>query len=154
MNPQTIQLFLPDGSPSSIREAEITNRLVKAIFFPRAKMEEVAKRESVHFTGVYFLFGSDEDGSNPLVYIGEGEDCFKRIQDHNRKKDFGRIVLLLPPKPTNIPKQMSSTWSIIAWHKQIKSVVSKLKMAKIRNVLPSRKPANMIYSIISKQPKY
>jgi len=36
MKPQTIQLFLPDGSPSSIREAEITNRLVKAIFFPRA----------------------------------------------------------------------------------------------------------------------
>lgn len=29
--PQTIQIFLPDGSPTSIREAELTNRLVKAI---------------------------------------------------------------------------------------------------------------------------
>lgn len=29
--PQTIQLFLPNGEPTSIREAEITNRLVKAI---------------------------------------------------------------------------------------------------------------------------
>lgn len=28
--PQTIQIFLPDGSPTSIREAEITNRLVNA----------------------------------------------------------------------------------------------------------------------------
>ena len=59
MKPQTIQIFLPDGSPTSIREAEITNRLVKATLFPRAKMDEVSKREAVHYTGVYFLFGSD-----------------------------------------------------------------------------------------------
>ena len=39
--PQTIQIFLPDGSPTSIREAEITNRLVKALLFPRNKFEEV-----------------------------------------------------------------------------------------------------------------
>ena len=52
MRPQTIQIFLPDGSPTSIREAEITNRLVKAILFPRNKMQEVSKREMVHFTGV------------------------------------------------------------------------------------------------------
>jgi hypothetical protein len=104
MKPQTIQLFLPDGSPSSIREAEITNRLVKAIFFPRAKMEEVVKRESVHFTGVYFLFGSDEDGSKPLVYIGEGEDCFKRIQDHNRKKDFWTHCIVVTTKTNEYTK--------------------------------------------------
>lgn len=104
MKPQTIQLFLPDGSPSSIREAEITNRLVKAVFFPRAKMEEVAKREAVHFTGVYFLFGSDEDGSNPLVYIGEGEDCFKRIQDHNRKKDFWTHCIVFTTKTNEYTK--------------------------------------------------
>ncbi|WP_405376989.1 hypothetical protein [Nonlabens sp. Asnod3-A02] len=42
--PQTIQIFLPDGSPTSIRESELTNRLVKAILFPRNKMQEVAKK--------------------------------------------------------------------------------------------------------------
>lgn len=31
MKPQTIQIFLPDGSPTSIKEAELTNRLVKAV---------------------------------------------------------------------------------------------------------------------------
>ena len=68
--PQTIQIFLPDGSPTSIREAEITNRLVKAILFPRSKMNEVSKREQVHFTGLYFLFGPSEEGGKPFVYIG------------------------------------------------------------------------------------
>ncbi len=29
--PQTIQIFLPDGSPRSIKIAEITNRVVKAV---------------------------------------------------------------------------------------------------------------------------
>ena len=55
MKPQTIQLFLPDGSPTSIREAEITNRLSKAILFPRKIMQEVAKREMVHVTGIFFI---------------------------------------------------------------------------------------------------
>lgn len=104
MKPQTIQIFLPDGSPTSIREAEITNRLVKATLFPRAKMDEVSKREAVHYTGVYFLFGSDEDGSSPMVYIGEGEDCFKRIQDHNRKKDFWSHCVVITTKTNEYTK--------------------------------------------------
>ncbi len=102
--PQTIQIFLPDGSPTSIREAEITNRLVKAILFPRNKIEEVSKREMVHYTGVYFLFGTDEDGSKPIVYIGEGEDCFKRIQDHNRKKDFWTYCIVVTTKTNEYTK--------------------------------------------------
>lgn len=104
MKPQTIQIFLPDGSPISIREAEITNRLVKAVLFPRSKMDEVSKRDSVHFTGVYFLFGSDKDGTSPIVYIGEGEDCFKRIQEHNRKKDFWTHCVIITTKTNEYTK--------------------------------------------------
>ncbi|WP_341220692.1 GIY-YIG nuclease family protein [Polaribacter atrinae] len=102
--PQTIQIFLPDGSPMSIREAELTNRLVKAILFPRNKMQEVAKRDMVHFTGVYFLFGSTEDGAKPIVYIGEGEDCFTRIQSHNRKKDFWTHCVIITTKTDEYTK--------------------------------------------------
>ena len=102
--PQTIQIFLPDGSPTSIREAEITNRLVKAILFPRNKIQEVTKREMVHFTGVYFLFGTDEDGSSPVVYIGEGEDCYKRIQAHNRNKDFWTHCAVVTTKTNEYTK--------------------------------------------------
>ena len=31
MKPQTIQIFLPEGSPTSVKEAELTNRLIKTI---------------------------------------------------------------------------------------------------------------------------
>jgi hypothetical protein len=102
--PQTIQIFLPDGSPTSIREAEITSRLVKAILFPRNKMQEVSQREMVHFTGVYFLFGNSEDGTKPMVYIGEGEECFKRIQSHNRNKDFWTHCIIIASKTNDYNK--------------------------------------------------
>jgi len=102
--PQTIQIFLPDGAPTSIREAEITNRLVKAILFPRNKMQEVAKREMVHFTGLYFLFGTLADGAKPIVYIGEGEACFTRIQSHNRNKDFWTHCVIISTKTDEYTK--------------------------------------------------
>ena len=102
--PQTIQIFLPDGSPTSIREAELTNRLVKAILFPRNKMQEVAKRDLVHFTGVYFLFGTNEDGTKSKVYIGEGENCYKRIQSHNRNKEFWTHCIIVSTKTDEYTK--------------------------------------------------
>lgn len=104
MKPQTIQIFLPDGSPTSIREAEITNRLVKAVLFPRNKMQEVSSREAVHYTGVYFLFGTDEEGVKPKVYIGEGENCYKRIQSHNRNKDFWTHCIVITTKTDEYTK--------------------------------------------------
>lgn len=104
MRPQTIQIFLPDGSPTSIREAEITSRLVKAILFPRNKIQEVSQREMVRYTGVYFLFGPSEDGTKPIVYIGEGEDCFNRIQSHNREKDFWTHCVIVVSKTNDYNK--------------------------------------------------
>jgi hypothetical protein len=98
--PQTIQIFLTDGTPDGVREAEITNRLVKAIHFPRTAIEKASKRKSVKYTGVYFLFGEDENGNNK-VYIGEGEICWNRILSHHREKDFWTEAVIAVTK-TNI----------------------------------------------------
>ena len=104
MRPQTIQIFLPDGHPTSIREAEITNRLVKAILIPRNKLDEAAKRDIVNFTGVYFLFGSSDETTKQKVYIGEGEECFKRIKSHNRNKDFWTHCIIVTTKTNEFTK--------------------------------------------------
>lgn len=104
MRPQTIQVFLPDGNPTSIREAEITNRLVKAILIPRNKLDDASKREIVNFTGIYFLFGNSDEGSKPKVYIGEGEDCFKRIKSHNRTKEFWSHCIIFTTKTNEYTK--------------------------------------------------
>jgi len=86
--PQTIQIFLPDGSPRSIKIAELTNRVVKAILIPRNQLENVAKRKEVSNVGLYFLFGESNENAKPMVYIGEAEDCLVRLKQHNREKEF------------------------------------------------------------------
>lgn len=85
--PQTIQIFLPDGNPRGVRIAEITNRTVKAILFPRNQFDYVLTRNELSNVGFYFLFGETEIGK-PLVYIGEAEDCAIRLSQHQRNKDF------------------------------------------------------------------
>jgi len=42
MKPQTIQIFLPEGAPTSVKEAELTNRLIKTIWFPRTSMSKAS----------------------------------------------------------------------------------------------------------------
>lgn len=43
MRAQTIQIFLPDGSPRSIRIAEFTSGITQIIVIPRNKLEEAKK---------------------------------------------------------------------------------------------------------------
>lgn len=43
MKPQTIQIFFPEGAPTSAKEAELTNRLIKTIWFPRTAMANPVK---------------------------------------------------------------------------------------------------------------
>lgn len=103
MKPQTIQIFLPEGAPTSVKEAELTNRLIKSIWFPRTAMDKAAKREISHYTGVYFLFGDDDEG-RPQVYIGEGENCWMRLQQHNRNKDFWTHCVIAVTKTNEFTK--------------------------------------------------
>lgn len=83
---KTIQIYLPDGNPRSIKIAEITSRTVSSILFHRSKLTEISQREELNNVGVYLLFG--DEYSNPKVYIGEAENCLNRIKQHNKSKDF------------------------------------------------------------------
>lgn len=93
--PQTIQIFLPNGSPRGIRIAEITNRVVKAVLIPRNQLENAAKRKEVNNVGLYFLFGESNENAKPLVYIGEAEDCWVRLKQHHQEKEFWTHAILM-----------------------------------------------------------
>lgn len=102
--PQTIQIFLPDGNPTSIKIADLTNRIMTAVLFPRNKLIEVGTRAEVRKHGVYFLFGFSEDKAKPLAYIGETEDCFERIKSHNKTKDFWNYAIVISSKSNTFTK--------------------------------------------------
>ncbi|WP_136707934.1 GIY-YIG nuclease family protein [Agromyces sp. H66] len=86
MRPQTIQIFLPTGDPSGIRQAEITTRTVRVYDVPRSELRRFAGLSAAHQPGVYFLIGEESDEASvddrPLLYIGESDDVSVRLGQH------------------------------------------------------------------------
>jgi hypothetical protein len=59
------------------------------------------KRWELDHPGVYFLFGEDEDGAKPIVYIGQTEDARKRLDSHNKTKTFWKTAIFCISKSQN-----------------------------------------------------
>lgn len=102
--PQTIQIFLPDGNPTSIKIADLTNRMIVAVLIPRKKLTDSGIRPEVRKSGIYFLFGVNEDKAKPISYIGETEDCFERLKMHNKAKDFWNYAVVVTSKSNTFTK--------------------------------------------------
>ena len=96
--PQTIQIFLPNGSPTGIRIAELTTRIVQVIDVPRKLLPEFLKKPESAHVGVYYLVAEPEDGGEPRAYVGQSGDLRARLTEHNTKKDFWQRALVLISK--------------------------------------------------------
>jgi len=95
---KTIQIFIPDGNPRSVRVAEVTSRIVKVVLIPRSKLDYIASRDDIKNVGMYFLIGNPEDEARSLLYVGEAEDCLSRMQQQNKSKDFWDVALVVISK--------------------------------------------------------
>jgi hypothetical protein len=93
--PKTIQIFLPGGDPRGLRVAEITTRIVQAIEVPRSLLGDFFKMPESNHVAIYYLIGEDEDGSGPMVYIGQTGDLRKRLAKHNSDKSFWERALVV-----------------------------------------------------------
>ncbi|HIG73801.1 MAG TPA: GIY-YIG nuclease family protein [Bacteroidetes bacterium] len=111
--PKTIQIFLPDGNPRSVRIAEITSRTVRAVEVPRTKLAVAAERDEVRQVGLYFLFGESEEEAKPRAYIGESEDCLTRLGQHHQRKDFWTRAVVVTSKTQRFDKAQAR-W--LEWH--------------------------------------
>lgn len=92
---KTIQIYLPDGIPRSLKIAEITSRTVQAILIPRSKLRFASTRPELQSVGIYFLLGDSDGGVTPLVYVGEAENCLSRLKQQNRDKEFWTSALAI-----------------------------------------------------------
>jgi hypothetical protein len=95
---KTIQIFLPDGNPRSVKIAEITSRTIQTMLIPRSLLQCASTREELDNVGIYFLIGSSDESSKPLLYIGEAEVCLNRLKQQNKSKDFWDIALVVISK--------------------------------------------------------
>ena len=103
---RTIQIFLPDGNARSIRVADITSRTVQAIQIPRNKIKDANIRDEAKNVGIYFLFGEESEEAKPLAYIGEAENCYDRLNQHNKdvRKDFWKTAVVFTSKTSSFTK--------------------------------------------------
>lgn len=100
---KTIKIFLIDGDPNGRMSCELSNWSGKAYKIPRIKIKECSDRNDLIFTGVYLLFGKDDDGKE-MVYIGEAESIFKRLNQQLAQKEFWNEAIVFISKDDNLNK--------------------------------------------------
>jgi hypothetical protein len=90
---KNINYYLMDGTSSGRIKCTIANWTGVAYRIPRTDLEKCKQREDLKQSGVYFLFGEDEETEGKLVYIGQagirknGEGILYRLQEHRRNTD-------------------------------------------------------------------
>jgi hypothetical protein len=101
---KTIKIFLIDGDPNGRMSCELSNWSGKAYKIPRIKVKDCSDREDLTTsTGVYLLFGKDDDGKDQ-VYIGEAETILKRLNQQLTSKDFWNETIVFISKDDNLNK--------------------------------------------------
>jgi hypothetical protein len=101
---KSIRIYLKDGNVTGIKFAEVVNQTIQSISCPRLKLSELNSHAEAKRPGVYFLFGLDEQTSEPIAYIGEAENVYDRLQQHSIKKDFWNEVVIFVSKDENLTK--------------------------------------------------
>lgn len=89
-----VRLFLVDGAPQGMRTATVGNWNGVALVCPRHDLVKLGQRDEAHKAGVYLLLApSDERTSRLRVYVGEADDFWARLQNHDSKKEFWTWVI-------------------------------------------------------------
>jgi len=90
---KSINLFLMDGTPTGRIKCTLANWTGVAYKIPRNEIDKCKGRDDLSQSGVYFLFGTSDQTSDDLVYIGQagvrknGEGILYRLQEHKRNPD-------------------------------------------------------------------
>jgi hypothetical protein len=100
---KTIKIFLIDGDPNGRMSCELSNWSGKAYKIPRINIKDCTDRSDLTSTGVYLLFGKDDDGKEQ-VYIGEAESILKRLNQQLTTKDFWNETIVFISKDENLNK--------------------------------------------------
>src|SRR5438093_12571308 len=102
--PKLISFFLIDNTPDGRVACELFNWTGKAYKIPRNLFKASADWQELHKAGVYFLFGRDQiDPEINIAYVGEAEEVYKRVAQH-QDKDFWTEAVILISKDENMNK--------------------------------------------------
>lgn len=90
---KNINLFLMDGDTNKRIKCSLANWTGVAYKIPRTELDKCKEREDLKQSGVYFLFGINEETGENVVYVGQagarknGEGILNRLHEHKNNPD-------------------------------------------------------------------
>lgn len=100
---KTIQMLVFDGNPNGTIMCELSNWNGRIYKISRNELTKFSQREDCQNTGVYFLFGKNENNSD-TIYIGEAEEMLKRIKQHLKEKEYWNTAIVVISKDNFLNK--------------------------------------------------
>ncbi len=94
MRSKALQVLMPAGHPNGVKIIELVGWSGKCFVVPRQALKELKDRPDIEQPGLYLLFGIDETLEGDLVYIGESENFYSRITNHDSNKDFWNVAVV------------------------------------------------------------
>ena len=104
MNKQVLQFIIEENNPTGIIECSVDDWFGISYKIPRNKLKEASGLDYINNTGVYILFGDDENTAEKIAYIGEAEDIYSRLYQHNKNKDFWNECVVFVSKDNSLNK--------------------------------------------------
>ena len=100
---KNINMFLMDGEVTGKIKCTLSNWTGVIYKIPRIQLADLKSRDEMKQSGIYFLFGRDEDKQKDVTYIGQatnrknGEGVLLRVQEHTRDNhaDYFNDVIIL-----------------------------------------------------------
>lgn len=113
---KNINMFLMDGEVTGKIKCTLSNWTGVIYKIPRIQLGDLKSRDEMKQSGIYFLFGRDEDKQKDVTYIGQaatrknGEGVLLRIQEHTRDTHadyFNDIIILTTQNNSFGPTEIS-----------------------------------------------
>lgn len=98
--PRLIQTYLPEGTLEGIRVIELSDSSIKAFVIPRLQLKSAKVREELLRPSLYFLVSSGDS----LGYIGESENFFHRVKNHDQNKQFWDVAIAIVSTTNSLEK--------------------------------------------------
>lgn len=110
---KTIKLYLMNGTPNGVTKCSLTNWNGLAYRVPRTSIALCKNMDVLKQTGVYFLFGTD-DNDDPVVYVGQagtrknGEGLYGRVTEpHSSISYWDEAIMFTTTGDTLGPTEIS-----------------------------------------------
>lgn len=100
---KTIQMCIFDGNPNGRIMCELSNWNGRVYKISRNDLSEFANRPDCEYTGVYFLFGKNEDNKD-TVYVGEAEKMLVRLKQHLKDHNYWNDCVVVLSKDNILNK--------------------------------------------------